>query len=119
MIYFLDTYAMVEIMQGNARFQRYLDSECKTSIFNLYELVYNVIRENEQVALESFNSFLKFSIEIENEWLVEAARFKLKYRSRNVSYADCIGYVISLKTGMLFLTGDKEFKDFPNVEFVK
>ena len=32
---------------------------------------------------------------------------------------DCIGYIIAKRLGMKFLTGDKEFEGFENVEFVK
>lgn len=32
---------------------------------------------------------------------------------------DCVGYVVSQRLGMKFLTGDKEFRGLPNVEFVQ
>ena len=32
---------------------------------------------------------------------------------------DCVGYVVAKRVGVKFLTGDREFKDMPNVEFVK
>ena len=41
-----------------------------------------------------------------------------EYKKFDLSYADCLGYVISKKLNIRFLTGDKQFKDLPNVEFV-
>ena len=32
---------------------------------------------------------------------------------------DCIGYIMAKKLNIKFLTGDKEFENFLNVEFVK
>ena len=46
-------------------------------------------------------------------------RFKIKNIKRSLSYADCIGYIIALRYGIKFLTGDKEFETLENVEFVK
>ena len=46
-------------------------------------------------------------------------RKELKEKGLNISYIDAIGYTISLERGIKFLTGDKEFKNLPNVEFIK
>ena len=46
-------------------------------------------------------------------------KFKIKYKKQDLSYADCIGYIYAIKNNLLFLTGDKEFKDLKSVEFVK
>jgi hypothetical protein len=45
--------------------------------------------------------------------------FKLQNRGKKFSYTDSIGYLISLRNRIKFLTGDKQFRDMPNVEFVK
>lgn len=49
----------------------------------------------------------------------QAAILKIKKSRDNLSLVDCIGYVISLKSGIKFLTGDEKFRNLPNVEFVK
>ncbi len=119
MRYFLDTYALIEIIDENPAYEKYLDFECSTCVFNLYELAFQMLKRNEALAVESFSRFLRFSIRIEDEWLLEAARFKMLHKKKGLSYADCIGYVAAMKSGTVFLTGDKEFKGMPNVEFVK
>lgn len=45
--------------------------------------------------------------------------FRLKWKDRKVSMTDCISYFQASELGIKFLTGDKEFEDFENVEFVK
>ena len=46
-------------------------------------------------------------------------KLRLKHKKRDLSMTDCIGYAIAKRLGIKFLTGDKEFKDFENVEFIK
>ena len=118
--YFLDTYALIEIVKGNKNYQRFLDSELFTSIFNLYELYYALLRDyNKQTAKKFFEQFRNNVLEIRDEYIFEASKFKLQNRKQKLSYTDCLGYVITLTYNMKFLTGDKEFKDKKSVEFVK
>jgi len=46
-------------------------------------------------------------------------KFRKKNKKRNLSYTDCIGYVYATENDLIFLTGDKEFENLENVEFVK
>ena len=48
-------------------------------------------------------------------------QFKLKLRKqgKKISYVDAIGYQTALESGTKFLTGDKEFEELENVEYVK
>jgi hypothetical protein len=47
-------------------------------------------------------------------------RLELRRKKRlDLSYADALGYFLSLKHGIKFLTGDPEFKNLENVEFVE
>ncbi len=45
--------------------------------------------------------------------------FRIKWKDREVSITDCIGYIMVNKLKIKFLTGDKEFENLENVEFVK
>ena len=45
MIFFCDTYALVEIIKGNKSYHPYLDQELHTNILNLYGLFYNLLKE--------------------------------------------------------------------------
>lgn len=118
--YFLDTYALIEIIKGNKNYQKFLDSEFFTSILNLYELYYALLRDyNKQTAKKFFEQFRNNILQIKDEYIFEASTFKYKNRKQRLSYADCLGYAIALKYNMKFLTGDKEFKNMENVEFAK
>jgi len=107
------------MLKGSSIYLKYIDFDCKTSAFNLYEVLYQLLREDKKDAIGTFNALLKFKIDVEDEWFIEAAKLKLRHKNQDLSYADCIGYIAALKTDRLFLTGDKEFKGMPNVEFVK
>ena len=120
MIFFCDTYALVEIIKGNKSYHPYLDQELHTNILNLYGLFYNLLKEyGEITAKEYFYEFVSLILPIEDHYLFAAASFKLKFQKKNVSYADALGYAMAENKNMRFLTGDKEFKDMDNVEFVK
>ena len=46
-------------------------------------------------------------------------QFRLQWKDRGVSITDCVSYIIAKKLGINFLTGDREFEDIENVEFIK
>lgn len=120
MRYFLDTYAIVEIIKGNPNYMKYLKGDFFTSIFNLYELFYNLLRSNgEDIAKKYYSQFYEYLIEIKDEYVFEASKFKLENKKFDISYTDALGYVIALKNGMKFLTGDEQFNGEENVEFAK
>lgn len=120
MRYFLDTYALVEMIKGNEKYELYKNEELCTCIFNLYELYFNLLREKgKEIAQKYFFQFKEILIKFTDEEIFRASEFKLKFIKNNISYTDAIGYSIALENNMKFLTGDKEFRDMQNVEFVK
>jgi len=46
-------------------------------------------------------------------------RLKMKRAGCNLSYADALGYSLSRKLRVKFLTGDSAFKGLPNVEYLE
>lgn len=85
-----------------------------------YNLYYNLLKSyDEETAREIFCQFQEFLVEVENEAIFEASRLKLDKNKSRLSYADALGYIISLQNNMKFLTGDKAFFNLENVEFVK
>ena len=120
MKYFCDTYALVEMTRGNKGYLAYVDEELHTSILNLYELLYNLLKQyDEHVAKKYFYEFRALVLEDKDEYIFVAAEFKLKNTKKNISYADALGYAIAQTENMKFLTGDKEFQNLDNVEFVR
>lgn len=121
--YFLDTYAMMEYIGGNKSYEKYFSRlELKTSILNLMELYYHILRDaGEERADGSYMQFKQFEVSLSNEDVKEGMKFRLRSKASrlDISYADAIGYVVAERLGMKFLTGDDAFEELSNVEFVK
>ncbi len=121
MLYFADTYALMEFVQGNKNYDKYFtENDFITNRLNLMELYYWTCRDvTEEKADEFFNSFLNKTVDIDDETFKKAAKFRLKHKKANISYIDAIGYEIAQSKKIPFLTGDQAFKTMQNVEFVK
>ncbi len=118
--YFLDTYAIVEMVKGNQNYIKYLDSDCHTTIMNLYELYFTLLKNfGKEFAEKHFKMLLSLKIELKDEYIPKACDFKLRLHKSNISYVDALGYIIALENGFKFLTGDIAFNGLDNVEFVK
>jgi len=118
--YFWDSYAAIELIGGNKSYAKYIHELVRTSIFNLAEIYWFALNEyEEEKAEEIYERFKKGVVEINDVVLKDAVKFRKRHKNKNLSYADCIGYVYALKNNLIFLTGDKEFANFSNVEFVK
>ncbi len=118
--FFFDSYALIEITNGNPLYKKYTGYEIITSKLNIFEVYYSLIKNNKFSQAEEFleKGYL-YIVDFSRDEIKVAAEFKNKHKKINLSMTDCIGYAISLKFGIKFLTGDKEFEKFDNVEFVK
>ena len=122
MVYFFDTYALIEIIKGNPNYKDYINEEFITTRLNLMELYYSLLRLfDEKIANHYFDIFLPSCIPIINDAIKAAMKFRLKQRGQKnlISYIDCIGYFIALENNVRLLTGEKHFLGLSNVEFVK
>jgi len=120
MTLFFDSYALLEIYKGNKNYEKYKKVKVITSYLHLYELYYTLRKEYSEEEIKEFFQFLQnFCVDLKFDWIPKAVKFRFFHKKRNLSYADCLGYVIAKDLGIKFLTGDKQFKDLPNVEFVK
>ena len=118
--YFFDTYAVIEIVSGNSFYNNFLHKVPIITIFNLSEIYYIVLnRLGEERADEIYEEYFPCVVEIPDDVLKEAMKFKKSHKEKRLSYTDCIGYIYALKNEMKFLTGDKEFQGLKNVEFVR
>lgn len=119
--YFYDSYAIIEYLKGNKKYQKYFKEPIGvTTRLNLMEVYYSLLGD-EDYAEEVYSSLLSVVIDPSDSEIRTAMRKRkeLKEKGLNISYADAIGYCISMERKMKFLTGDREFKNLPNVEFVK
>jgi len=119
--FFFDTYAFFEIIKGNSNYRNFVKGiSIVTTRLNLMELYYwLLIKKGKKEADRYYDFFLKFAIDVDDETIKEAMQFRVSNKNKNLSYVDCIGYTISIRNKIGFLTGDIQFKDLPNVEFVR
>jgi predicted nucleic acid-binding protein len=119
--YFYDTYAIFEYLKGNKKYQKYFKEPLGiTTKLNLMELYYGLLND-EEYADEIYASFLSIVIDLSDAQIKKGMKMRkeLKDKGLNISYVDALGYSISKERKIKFLTGDKEFKNLPNVEYVK
>ena len=117
--YFFDTYAIIEIVKGNPKFMKYVGSQIIITEFILAELCLSLIRElGIQKSFYYVDKYSQFVVPVNKEIIKRAMMYRFENSKKNVSMTDCIGYFLSKDLGMKFLTGDKEFKNMKNVEFV-
>jgi len=118
--FFFDSYALFEIIKGNPNYRKYASCDMATSKLNIFELFHGFLRDKqEELAETAIERYYPYVVDFDDDVIREAARMKLVLNKRNVSMVDCIGYILSIKLGIKFLTGDKEFENLKNVEFVK
>ena len=120
MAFFHDSYAIIELMEGNKFYKPYQDFKIITSVLNIGE-VYAILLRNEgkNKADEWFRNFNFSLLEILPEDIVNATYFRYINRKKGISITDALGHTLSLKHKLKFLTGDRQFENLPNVEFVK
>ena len=118
--FFFDSYAFFEILKANERYNKYKEAEIVTTKLNLFELYFGILKEkNETEAKEILDLYYSFAIDFDKDIIKEAAKFKNEFNKKDISMTDCIGYTLAKQLGIKFLTGDKEFEELDNVEFVK
>lgn len=117
--YFFDSYAIIELIEGNPEYLPYKDSRMATTTLNLIEVHYYLLKKLESKFAEAFLKSLLHAIVDYVPYIPRANEMRYSMRKHDVSTTDCIGYLVAQSAGMKFLTGDKEFENMPNVEFVK
>ncbi len=116
----LDTYALVEIVRQNPKFSEYLNGDFVITDLTLAEFYGVLLRdESEELAELWFRKLEVHAVPVDRSILREAIRFRHEHRKAGISLFDAVGYIFSLNRGFPFVTGDKEFENFKNVEFRK
>ena len=119
--FFYDTYAILEIIKGNEYYNKYVKNiGIVTTKLNLMELFYRLyILHGMETAELYYQKYLPFAVGISDSSIKKAAIFRAENKKKDLSYLDCVGYVLALGHKIKFLTGDRQFKDMENVEFVR
>lgn len=119
--YFYDSYAVIEYLNANPAFIPYFEEHTgMLSLLNILEIYYSVLNDvNQEKADTVLMTILPLQINPTEETIKKAMLFRQKHKKNNLSYADCLGYQLALEKGIKFLTGDRQFKDIANVEFLQ
>ena len=118
--YFFDSYAIIEIIKENPRYEPYKSEQAALTIFNLSEIYWSALLEyDETKANVIFDTYKKAVVEVDDDTLKEAIKFRKEHKKKDLSYTDCIGYIYAKHNNLKFLTGDSKFEHLPFVEFVK
>lgn len=116
----LDTYALVEIRDGNPNFAHFMNEESIIPDIIMAEFYSILYRKFDQNTADYWHKKLSFLCKpVTREILIKAVRFRADNAKRNLSFFDCVGYIFAIENGMKFVTGDKEFKQLDGVEFIK
>ena len=119
-MYCLDTYALVEIKRGNPSFAWLLNEKFILSELTLCEF-FSVLYKEE--GLDEASKWTKklepFAVHTTLKILNEAMKFRIDEKKKNLSFFDAAGYFTAINENTLFVTGDKEFKNMPDVKFIK
>lgn len=115
---FLDTYALVEILNGNPDYQGVLH-DAGTSMFHLYELHVQLARLGEEaVADAAFRDLRSIVTDVTDADVLAASRFKRAHPKAGFSHTDALGYAMSRGRAVPFVTGDKAFRKVEGVQFI-
>ena len=118
--YFFDTYAFFELVYGNPKYKKFEDVRAVTTIFNLVELNFSMKKDFEEVIADKYtDEYWDYLVNITNEDVKKSMSLRRALKNKKLSAPDVIGYTVANRLGIKFLTGDEDFKDMDNVEFVK
>src|SRR3989338_10601486 len=109
--YFFDTYAIIEILRKSKDYARFSETTITTSLLNIGELFYDFLKNGNKNDGMFFCTKLKENcMNVNLELLMKAVEFRFENKGKNLSYIDCIGYVLAKENGLIFVTGDNAFK---------
>ncbi len=119
-VYFLDTYALIEIIKENKKYEKFKEYTNVTGLMNLYEIHYLITKWfNSEKADNIIDRLKNMVVDIKIEDIKKASDFRTKNIKKKFSYTDYLGYAIALNRRIKFVTGDREFENLENVEFIK
>lgn len=114
----LDTYALVEICDGNSVFSNLLNEEIVITDLTMAEFYADLYRKYGLPTANYWHKKLSALCRpVSRDILIKAVTYRIDNKKQNLSFFDCVGYLFAVENKIIFVTGDKEFKDKPNVQF--
>ncbi|MEK6914730.1 MAG: hypothetical protein AABW83_03710 [Nanoarchaeota archaeon] len=96
--YFWDSYAIIELENGNEKYLKYSEYPIILTIFNLVEIYWVILNQlGEKEADKVYENYHSAVVDLDDETLKESIKFRKKvYKNKKISYTDAIGYIYSL-----------------------
>ena len=117
---YLDTYALMELMQGNPHYQPIINEPFMVCDVTLAEFYVTVLRDHGiSTAQQYIQRFLPFQEASSLEILIKGVSFRQEKKKSNISFFDAVGYQHAVHNKGIFVTGDSAFKELPSVKFIK
>ena len=120
MKFFFDTYALIEMIEGNPGYDKYLDSNGVTLSGNVAELFWFFLKKHDEKTARYFHErFSRLIVDFPSDLIAESMTFRYKHKKKQFSPFDCFGYSYAQANNRIFVTGDRAFKGLKNVEIVR
>lgn len=120
--FFYDSYAVLAFTSGNQAYREYFEKDDGVlTKLNLLEIFYRSLEQfGFKAASDILGTFSKYLVDFGLEDIAGSMKTRVGLRrgGRDVSYADALGFFLSRKMGIKFLTGDKTFQGLSGVEYV-
>jgi len=121
--YFADSYALIEMLKGNENYRQFQNERLVTTEFNICEVGFAVCRnypENASRVLKTVRKMVTLQATRDEDYCAGAEKKKAASgQGKKLSTIDCVGYSVANRLDIPFLTGDREFADMDNVQFVR
>jgi predicted nucleic acid-binding protein len=119
--FFYDSYSVLAYLSDSPGYSTYFEKNTGVlTRLNLME-VHSAILEIHGIraAHRVLEAYSTYEIEFSSSDVEGAMRLRRRLNDLGLSYADALGYYISKKERVKFLTGDTAFKDLPGVEYLR
>lgn len=117
---YLDTYALIEIAEGNKAFFEYVEDDfvlCDATLIELYNVLLRA--KGTDIAERWYRTLQLSSLPVHHTILKKALLMKKKYAKENMSLIDTTGYCYAQHLNIPFVTGDRAFEGLAGVDFRK
>ena len=118
--FFYDSYSVLAYLSDSPGYATYFEKNTGVlTRLNLMEICYAILkRHGARAAHQVVEAYSTYEIEFSLPDVEAAMKLRHELQNLGLSYADALGYHISKKEGLKFLTGDRAFKELPGVEYL-
>lgn len=122
---FYDSYAVLAYINGENAYVKYFDDKEVSGTLtklNLMEIYFRTAKlHGHKAARQIIDRFSRYLIDFDIGDIAGSMRLReeLMKKRTDISYVDALGFYLAKKMQILFLTGDRQFRELDGVRFVK